>query len=166
MSTQGEYFVLALKLQEQITNTLQEMKPAKPHKAINIMNEYEYNSISDKTNLYTFFFEIKQIVKLSDYNYVVSYTLHEHATTAMTNTHSIGMLMSLKRATTITQTKIKEGYLFSTQVLEDVIDIDDPLTKGNVDITIIKEIELDIDTYTDISDIDISDIENNTKIDK
>lgn len=157
MSTQGEYFVLVLKLQEQITNTLQETKPAKPHKAINIMNEYEYNSISDKTNLYTFFFEVKQIIKVTDYNYVVSYTLHEHATTAMTNTQSIGMLLSLQRATTITQTKIKEGYLFSTQVLEDVVNIDDPLAKGNIDTTIIKEIELDIDPYTDI---DISDIEN------
>ncbi len=157
MSTQGEYFVLVLKLQEQITNILQETKPAKPHKAINIMNEYEYNSISDKTNLYTFFFEVKQIIKVTDYNYVVSYTLHEHATTAMTNTQSIGMLLSLQRATTITQTKIKEGYLFSTQVLEDVVNIDDPLAKGNIDTTIIKEIELDIDPYTDI---DISDIEN------
>jgi len=154
MGTQGEYFVLIFKLKEQLTEMLQQIKPNKPHEAINVMDEYEYNNIADKQNLYTFFFEIKQIIRLNDWNYAITYTLHEHATTAMLNTHEIGVLMSLKRPTIITQTKIKEGYLFSTEILEDVIDINDPLVTGNIDIPLIKEVELNIDTYDNIEDIE------------
>lgn len=144
IGVQGEYFVLILKLQAFITKMLQEIKFHNPNKAINIMNEYDYNSIVDKKNLYTFFFETKEIIRLSTWNYAVRYILYEHASTAMLNTQNIGVLMSLQRPTVIKQTKINEGYLFSTDVLEDIINIDDPLTRGNEDTTIIKDIQMDI----------------------
>jgi len=146
MSYQGaEYYTLLEKLKENINSMLEEIKPNTIIEAVNVVNEYIYEKMESTKKLHIFFFKIQEIVKLSDWNYGVTYTLHEHGSTALSNMVQIGVLMSLKRPNTITQTKVEDGYLFSTNPLEDVINIYEEIEQ---DIPLIKEVELEI--YTDI----------------
>lgn len=154
MSYQGaEYYTLIEKLKEYIYDMIEQIKPNTITEAVNVVNEYIFDKMESTKKLHIFFFKIQEITKLSDWNYGVTYTLHEHASTSLSNIAQIGILMSLQRANSINQTKVEDGYLFSTNPLEDVINIYEEIEQ---DIPLVKEVELDIDVYTDI--------ENNTKI--
>ena len=134
----GEYYILIDKLKKYINDMIEEIKPNTIIEAVNVVNEYIFNKIESTKELHIFFFKIQQITRLTDWNYVVTYTLHEHASTSLSNITQIGVLMSLQRANTINQTKVEDGYLFSTNPLEDVINIYEEMEQN---ITVIKEVE-------------------------
>jgi len=152
MRTQSsEYFKLSERLKDNINIMLQEIQPDVSTEAINLVNEYIYDKLESNKKLHIFYFKIQGITRLSDWNYIVEYTLHEHASTAMANITQIGTLMLLKRPNNITQTDITDGYLFSTNTLEDVINIYEELGEDD---PLIKNVELNIDTYDNIENIE------------
>jgi len=143
---QGEYYYLMNKLQDELNNTLSKIKGNMAVAPINLVNEYMYERMEDASKDHIFFFRVESITKLLEYDFAVKYTLHEHASIRMVNIAMIGVLMSLNERNTITQTKINDGYLFSTSPLETVIN----LYEYKDEFPIVEKIEVDINGVQEI----------------